>query len=472
MFKKRVTTLKRSKENRGLSKLKIDKSKSIMKNMEKIVNFFGKDLKNITSEEIEKHLRFTNFNVELELVGEQNLQEKLRTFSQEEDLFYVARITDLKGNKLEVFTTKRLKSIKQSYNLNVYYRVIPGEPNKRIRVLDISYIYGYLKMLDICYQEVSHNKDYFFSEEFNNVCLFETNNKYTNIEIDDIVTLVNIQQSLKFREGERLSTFILNVLCLMQMIDISQDLTEKYEKNKSSECARAFETKKNIPNKIKEVMEHTILLKDFKYVELDEDVDIDKFKLIEEEFIYIKNLLNLEKFTNLYKPELRVRKLGKHKAKGVFFPHRNCISIDLSYPDSFLHEFAHFIDYTLYEGTLLSLQTDFVPIIKNYTEAYEKYILLTDNNYLKRKRDYYKTPTEIFARCFEMYLSFKGINTSFNQLENNLLPDEGYPPISEEFKEEIIKYFSKLIDINDKFISTQNSSYEKKYNYEQIKFSI
>lgn len=151
MFKKRVTTLKRSKENRGLSKLKIDKSKSIMKNMEKIVNFFGKDLKNITSEEIEKHLRFTNFNVELELVAEQNLQEKLRTFSQEEDLFYVARITDLKGNKLEVFTTKRLKSIKQSYNLNVYYRVIPGEPNKRIRVLDISYIYGYLKMLDICY---------------------------------------------------------------------------------------------------------------------------------------------------------------------------------------------------------------------------------------------------------------------------------------------------------------------------------
>ena len=120
----------------------------------------------------------------------------------------------------------------------------------------------------------------------------------------------------------------------------------------------------------------------------------------------------------------------------------------------------------------MSLQTDFVPMIKKYTEAYENYILLTNNNYLKRKRDYYKTPTEIFARCFEMYLSFKEINTSFNQSENNLVPDAGYPPISEEFKEEIIKYFSKLIDINDKFISIKNSKYEKKYNYEQIKFSI
>ena len=112
-------------------------------------------------------------------------------------------------------------------------------------------------------------------------------------------------------------------------------------------------------------------------------------------------------------------------------------------PSSFVHEVGHMIDYQ--KGNL-SEQYTFKSVRSRYEELLED--VVDKNTALKAvwygrtkyNRDYYLEPTEIFARCFEMYmLHIKGVINSLLKPEL----DWCYPE-DKDFLELIKNYFDCL----------------------------
>lgn len=177
----------------------------------------------------------------------------------------------------------------------------------------------------------------------------------------------------------------------------------KYEKDLSSDYARSWETKKNIPLKVQEAMKNSPFLNaGFLEVEYDAETDLSKLPPI------YKNWVSL--YEVLPKPKekvnsLRFRKLGNHKASGLYFPAVNCIAIDLRTITSMVHEYGHYLDRKLPLGAGdLSLEDDFQEIYNPYFDYLSKY---KDKELSSGKFDfgYFTTPTEVFARAFEVFVS-------------------------------------------------------------------
>ena len=161
--------------------------------------------------------------------------------------------------------------------------------------------------------------------------------------------------------------------------------------------ALPFMTKKHIKADHSQVMQHTPLLKYFHMVELDNDVDLAKFnhfsKLLEE---------TLPQLPPVHHPlALRLRKIRNYHAAGIYFPHFHNIVLDfrdfhntnVNGVNSFIHEYGHALDDD--HAVPLSLQPDFQPLLTTIQQQLQT-LTLTNLNY-------YLTPTEVFARCFEFY---------------------------------------------------------------------
>lgn len=117
------------------------------------------------------------------------------------------------------------------------------------------------------------------------------------------------------------------------------------------------------------------------------------------------------------RPELKIRKLGKHKATGLFVPNLNILAIDVRVSNSFIHEYGHYLDHTYHEHEDISLNSN---LFKTIREQYRKNLgslvlkakksnhlsLREQGETIAKKWDYYITPTEIFARAFELWVHF------------------------------------------------------------------
>lgn len=225
--------------------------------------------------------------------------------------------------------------------------------------------------------------------------------------------------------------------------ELNYKLMEDYEKGRKSEYATVFQTKKNITQKVQKEMTTSPYLKYFKFVELDNDVDIEKYRATLPHF---EQLIKEITFP-MKKNDLRFRKLGKlsvanSKVNGVYFPGKNCIAVDIRNVSSFLHEVAHSIDYNMGKnGVPLSLQDDFQHIIEVYTNQFS--ILAQQSELPARAITYYVTPTEIFARGFELAYVLKG---KYNILVGdkskfNDIQFRAFKGLEDELK----KYYSKFI---------------------------
>lgn len=211
-------------------------------------------------------------------------------------------------------------------------------------------------------------------------------------------------------------------------------------KDSQTQYAKSYQTKKNIPQRIVSAMENSVLNRYFGYVEYDESVDLSKVREIEKEFVAFKETY----FPSINSTDnsIRFRRLGKQKAAGLYYPACQCLCVDINNPSSLIHEFGHLIDYT-YDN--LSLQKEFMSIISLYSDEIHQ-IMLTDENMKKRMNSntkynlhYYTMPTEVFARCYELYCKNElGISNSLIKASGNAYPD------SEELNAKIREYFDTL----------------------------
>ena len=177
--------------------------------------------------------------------------------------------------------------------------------------------------------------------------------------------------------------------------------------------AASWMTKKNISDKVLHAMETTGFNDYFGYVEFDNEVDLSKVGEIAREWNAIAEFMHFAKREDV---QLRFRKLAHHHAAGLYYPHCQCICVDVRNPSSMAHEYLHMLDDV---GGNISRTDAFYEVRRLYKKA-SKEILNKQKVRLKGKYDesYYFSATEIFARCGEIYL------TRILHIQNSLvMPD-------------------------------------------------
>lgn len=240
-----------------------------------------------------------------------------------------------------------------------------------------------------------------------------------------------------------------------EYLETSYDLILQQEYEKSIDQftrASAWQTKKQIKQETKNIMEETTLRRYFGFVELDNDVDLGLFCEFEQEMAEIFPLLpQVESI-----PDLRLRKLGNYQALGLYHGVSNTIAIDFRGPEdkdksdyapnqngiqSFLHEYGHFLDYNARnDGQLLSMQSNFKKVVAKYRENIQH---LPATSLIRKKSEYYGTPTEVFARAFELYSSKEKFETSFIKRPEVYEIEEEYQCFDKEMVRDLVSYFDQ-----------------------------
>lgn len=222
-------------------------------------------------------------------------------------------------------------------------------------------------------------------------------------------------------------------------------LQREYEKDIDKQTrASAWQTKKNINKDTRKIMESTSLNKYFQFVEIDNDVDLTLFSQFEKEMERMHDILPK---TGDKLPELRLRKLGNHKALGLYVPNKNTIAIDFRDTNdeiggvgiqSFVHEYGHALDYGTDNGRLLSMRDDFKPIVTRYRENLS---LNGKGSYVAEKAGYYTAPTEVFARAFELYVSEAGLNSIFLKSKETYETKIEYALFDQNMRDKLTTFF-------------------------------
>ncbi|MDQ0896351.1 MULTISPECIES: hypothetical protein [unclassified Paenibacillus] len=158
---------------------------------------------------------------------------------------------------------------------------------------------------------------------------------------------------------------------LQEICSLQDDADDREESNDT--YARVWQLKKNIPQKTLSRMSSNAFLTHYGTVELDADVDLEKFTEIETEFRRMTSIVQLPLAPD---HSFRIRKLGNYRASGLFFPGFKATLVDLDGISSYMHESAHQIDYQF--GTKfdrLSDQFSFLDLYEKYEQSVRRAIL-------------------------------------------------------------------------------------------------
>lgn len=167
------------------------------------------------------------------------------------------------------------------------------------------------------------------------------------------------------------------------------------------------------------------------------EFDYTVFKTIENDWSYLCNQL-----PHTEAPELKFRKLGKHKATGIYVPSKDIVAVDVRSTESFIHEYGHHIDFTyLDNGEQISRQKAFKVIHESYVEELKHLAPMMPH----KDFTYFKTPTEAFARAFELWVS-ETRETSGNRLlkQPSIYAKEVEYKAFIPVKQQVIAYFDNL----------------------------
>lgn len=413
-------------------KLTIDLTKTSKFNVIKFIKYIGKHKQHITQTEMEWALGVLRIPW-----GEQCLYPSLFFFDAGTSNWN--KDTESNANLLtHSYTKKNVRKSKEE----VYYTIvdtsdgIPARFNgqlmgRNFTPYNLTVIYAVAKVFDLLSEDElwdiynEYGKDFigrfrgYNAEEHTD----EDNHTYLLQYFISTLLLLKGSEREPFLYNKKLYDAMYKHILAVHDQELNILLMNDYAKGLSGDYARAFQTKKNIPVKIMEAMQKSEFLKQgFHFVEYDEDTDLQKVAQIAHEWAGVKKHLPKSQKTT----ELRFRKLGNYRANGVYFPYINCMSVDLRYIHSFIHEYAHHLDYT-YGPEVLSVQEDFLAIVQRYRVNWDRVSKKNkDGNYTAAQNQYYTTPTEIFARGYEVYLTLAGLKTNLLKPKEVMAQDDAY----------------------------------------------
>jgi hypothetical protein len=206
---------------------------------------------------------------------------------------------------------------------------------------------------------------------------------------------------LRGRLSDRLDVLALDELGAQRQQTRLNDLS-------SGRIATAFTDKVPVSPKVASAARESGLHDLFDHVEFDEDIDLKVLPQLEREIhIAVGALPKASEPLDAF----RVRKLGRYAGNtlGVYSPDYRTIVVDDGKAtrngfhglSSFVHEYAHHLDAYLDPVMRLSDAGTFRPLFMEYCRGLEA--MPQAANLSDRRRDYLMTPTEVFARGFELW---------------------------------------------------------------------
>ena len=219
---------------------------------------------------------------------------------------------------------------------------------------------------------------------------------------------------------------LVKLYCRILKRNVQIEKMVQYNRKRESDYAKSFQTKKGIPDKVLKAMKESQFNDYFGYIEMDEECDIDKVAELAKEWSALsETYFGGKRYEDV---SLRFRKLGNHHAIGLYYTWFRCICVDVRNPKSMVHEFMHMID----DGTLTGIRQDYLSIKDDFSKILNRYCYFIDksgeNLSGKYNKSYYKTPTEVFARCGEIYVHrMLGVNDSLvGDCQGFAYPDDEY----------------------------------------------
>ncbi len=196
--------------------------------------------------------------------------------------------------------------------------------------------------------------------------------------------------------------------------------------------AGVFEDKKHCDAAHREAASNGYFASAFSHVEVDDEVDLGAFRDLQDEFEARAGAGEMPPadYAGL---GLRFRKTGRHRAIGLYCHAFRALAVDPRAPHSMLHELAHAYDY---EQGMLSCSKAFRPILRDYKARLE--------GVPASKRAYYETPTEVFARAWEVHASLNGRGGSFVPRPDALADLPEYAPLIAA-RGDVEAYFAALL---------------------------
>lgn len=353
-------------------------------------------------------------------------------------------LTSMKGTSL--------KNVEGSYTL----RKRNGGTTNHFYFLDLSQRLAYIMLYNAMQSYILSNKErveYVFQKTFDADKVFDCE-KGTFFTLENLCFVLPIYHKHSLSMG-RLKTFCVNLfrdMCgiaeSIQNYIYARDITERT-------YAASYQLKKNIPQATLKKMKETYLNEYFSEIEIDEEMNLDKFKEVEEEYKKVINMFPTQKI-----PSLRFRRLGKYKAGGLYFPYHKAICVDIKQVSSMIHELMHWLDYNYYYligntefknsyRSRLSSSIRFCHLVDMYKQIMNNQMNLRDSEdpikkqwfgTTKYNRSYYFDTSEIFARLGVLYFYYK-----FGDIL--ILSTEGIGhPKDEELKEYLMKFFDDVFD--------------------------
>lgn len=193
---------------------------------------------------------------------------------------------------------------------------------------------------------------------------------------------------------------------------------KKLQAEDSRLYAKAFMTKQNIKKDTLFAMKNNSFLENFSFVEIDDTVDLNKFRDLSEYFSEYRKLMPqlLPKVEDGV--SFRIRRLGNYRANGVYFPYYDTVAVGVAGTSSFVHECGHWLDYKKFNNA--SMSDDFIEKITLPYKSYFKAQNSIFKTYAKSSESYYCSTREVFARAFEVYIKNKHfVNSSCPFLKTN-----------------------------------------------------
>lgn len=185
--------------------------------------------------------------------------------------------------------------------------------------------------------------------------------------------------------------------------------------------AGVFEDKLSCDEAHRGAAASSLFARRFAHVEIDDSVDLGQFARLDREAAELADRGWLPTIGS--DNSIRFRLCGRHRAIGVYSPSLKAIAIDPRAPRSGAHEMAHAYDF---EHGQLSAKPGFRPILDRQRAALSG-MDLTDS-----RLTYWSTPTEVFARAYELHLLSTGRASSMTSADVDALraADPSTAPLS------------------------------------------
>lgn len=176
--------------------------------------------------------------------------------------------------------------------------------------------------------------------------------------------------------------------------------------------ARTYERKKTAPRRVLLEEANSPLVFFFTGgLELDPAVDLVRFRKFTEDFLSFLGRLQISSEWGRG-VELKFRRLGRHRADGLYYPLQRVLALDVRTWSSFAHEFGHLMDYASqtigpYHRTLSSSE-EFVPVRCALIEHMQERARGDPRVSQRRGRlswQYFASAAECFARAFEQFVA-------------------------------------------------------------------